>query len=411
VREHLRPQYSKAFQCIGSECEDTCCHGFAVAIDKATYQRYEASPEFQPVLETHFVRIERNANDAAYARIQLTASYNCPFLTSERMCGIQQEHGSEYLSEICASYPRATRRIDGLIEKALHLSCPEAARLVLLNPRLMQEDSGISSHGSPYFRLLRADEQPRLANGNPHQYLWEIRRLTLLLLQDRSYPLWQRLFVLGLFCKRLNELIAARQSGLVPSLLRDYAEIILEGKLRPLMDGIPAQANSQLTVAMEVIHRHLALQVQDPSHARFRECAQDFLAGIRYEREKPIENCVPYFADAQACYYEPFLQRHPYICENYLINHVFKTRFPFGVTPDGEPNDPQTEFLVMSFLYAAIQGLLIGMAGRYREAFSAEHVVKLVQSFSKAVEHCPEFLGTINPAVSSANGMAQLLKV
>jgi lysine-N-methylase len=231
------------------------------------------------------------------------------------------------------------------------------------------------------------------------------------LLQDRSYPLWQRLFILGMFCKRLNELISARQTGLVPSLLRDYAEIIVEGKLRALMDGIPAQANSQLTVAMEVIHRHLALQVQDPSHARFRECAQDFLAGIQYEPEKPIESCASFFADAQARYYEPFMQEHPYILENFLVNHVFKTRFPFGVNPSGEANDPQTEFLAMGFLYAAIQGLLIGIAGRYRESFAAEHVVKLVQSFSKAVEHCPEFLAKINPALSSTSGMAQLLKV
>jgi len=67
AREDLRPQYTKAFQCIGSECEDTCCHGFAVAIDKATYLRYEGNPEFRPELETHFARIERNATDSAFA--------------------------------------------------------------------------------------------------------------------------------------------------------------------------------------------------------------------------------------------------------------------------------------------------------------------------------------------------------
>ena len=63
----------------------------------------------------------------------------------------------------------------------------------------------------------------------------------------------------------------------------------------------------------------------------------------------------------------------------------------------------------MCLQYAAIKGLLIGMAGHYQAAFSAGHVVKLVQSFSKAVEHCPKFLEAINLGLANANGMAVLL--
>src|SRR5579862_9327136 len=205
AREDLRPQYTKAFQCIGSECEDTCCHGFAVTIDKATYLRYEGNAEFRPGLETHFTRIEGNATDAAFARIRLTPDYNCPFLTRDRLCGIQIKHGSEYLSEVCVSYPRASRRVDGLIEKALYLSCPEAARLVLLNPNLVPPARGGGGEEGRYVRFLRMDTQPRPSQRHPHQFLWETRDFTLQLLRDRSYALWQRLFILGMFCKRLSE--------------------------------------------------------------------------------------------------------------------------------------------------------------------------------------------------------------
>jgi lysine-N-methylase len=51
--EHLRPQYAKAFRCIGSECEDTCCHGFDVPIDKATYEKYQTLPSFKPLMDQH----------------------------------------------------------------------------------------------------------------------------------------------------------------------------------------------------------------------------------------------------------------------------------------------------------------------------------------------------------------------
>ena len=88
--QHLRPQYSKAFRCIGSECEDTCCHGLDVVIDKTAYEKFQYLPGFQPHLE-HLVVIT-SPTDSKYARIQLTPSYTCPFLSAERLCSIQQEH-------------------------------------------------------------------------------------------------------------------------------------------------------------------------------------------------------------------------------------------------------------------------------------------------------------------------------
>jgi lysine-N-methylase len=407
--EHLRPRYANTFRCIGSECEDTCCHGMDVVIDKATYQKYQSTPGLQPVLQ-HLVLMTGNPTDSHHARIQLSPSYTCPFLATDRLCSIQKQYGEDYLSVACSTYPRVTRRIDGLMEKALLLSCPEAARLVLLNPALLQPDPTVTDRRSPYYRFLLMGDQVAHPNGSPHQYLWEIRSLTLLLLQDRAYPLWQRLFILGMFCKRLKEIVSAREVGLVPRLLKDYAGIITQGTLRSAMDSIPPQTMQQLGAVLEVIQRHLDLQLADPSHIRFRECVQDFLQGIHYDPGSSLETCTPFYAEAHTRYYQPFMQAHPFILENYLINYVFRTRFPFGVNPHGQDNDPQTEYLQMSIQFAAINGLLIGMAGRYQERFAAEHVVKLIQSFSKAVEHCAKFLEASNPALACAEGMALLLR-
>lgn len=406
--EHLRPQYAKAFRCIGSECEDTCCHGFNVKIDKTVYEKYRSTPGFESIVN-QLALITSNPTDSQYARIQLTSSFDCPFLSSDRLCSIQKECGEEYLSEICASYPRVTRRVDGLIEKALLLSCPEAARLVLLNPLLVASDPSVTGDRSPYYRFLLISDRPAQANGSPHQYLWEIRSLTLLLLQDRSYPLRQRLLILGMLCKQLNELNAAHQLERVPWLLRDCAESVTQSRLRASMDAIPAQTPQQLRLVLEIIARQLDPDITDVSHVRFRECVQDFLRGIRYDPAMPVESCTPSYAEAHARYYQPFMQAHPFILENYLINHVFRTRFPFGVNPKGESNDPQTEHLMMCIQYAVIKGLLIGMAGHYQSAFGAAHVVKLIQTLSKAVEHCPTFLGASNLDLTTANGMAVLL--
>jgi lysine-N-methylase len=48
----LQPRHFDAFRCIGSACEDTCCVGWLVHVDKPTYEKYRncSEPEFGPPL-------------------------------------------------------------------------------------------------------------------------------------------------------------------------------------------------------------------------------------------------------------------------------------------------------------------------------------------------------------------------
>ncbi len=354
----------------------------------------------------HFVPVS-DASESRYARIQLTASYTCPFLSPNRLCGIQQEHGDLYLSDVCATYPRLTQRIDGLRETTLLLSCPEAARLVLLNPELIPSDGAATGNLPRYHRFAGMGSQRARANGSPHQFFWEVREFTLLLLRDRAYPLWQRLFLLGMFCKRLNEITRSQQLDLTPQLLYEFAEFIAKGTLRPAMDGMPVQTAPQLQVVLEMTAQYL--QITDPSQARLRECVQDFLEAIHYHAGASIEACIPFYEDAATRFYRPFMQQRPFSMENYLVNYIFRTRFPYGVDPRGNPTDPFTEYLKMGVLYALVKALLVGAAGRCQKEFSDRHVVKLIQSFAKAVEQNPNFPGEKQLHFTDAQGIALLV--
>ena len=75
--------------------------------------------------------------------------------------------------------------------------------------------------------------------------------------------------------------------------------------------------------------------------------------------------------------------------ENYLLNYIFRTLFPFGRAASAHyaPAAITDEFLFMAAQYVWINGLLIGIAGRYQKAFSTTHVVQTVQSFARLVEH------------------------
>ena len=56
------PAYMKNFSCLGSTCEDTCCSGWTIDIDKKTYEFYENNPEVD-ITMTPFIRRSEMSKD------------------------------------------------------------------------------------------------------------------------------------------------------------------------------------------------------------------------------------------------------------------------------------------------------------------------------------------------------------
>ncbi|MGE5662662.1 MAG: flagellin lysine-N-methylase, partial [Ignavibacteriales bacterium] len=133
----LMPNYLRDFSCIGSDCEDSCCAGWQVHIDRNTYKKYNKirHSEIKSQLNANIKRIRSNPTERSFAKMQLRSDSSCPFLSSEKLCGIQLNLGESYLSDVCFTYPRVYNHINGVLEKSAVISCPEIARLVLLNPK------------------------------------------------------------------------------------------------------------------------------------------------------------------------------------------------------------------------------------------------------------------------------------
>ncbi len=415
--QRIQPSYGSTFHCIGTECEDSCCHGMSVLVDKKTYERYQAFPEEKlGSLVQQYVSINMmGATDSLYARISPNSSNRCPFLSEERLCGVQKEYGSEYLSATCSTYPRALNSVEDELEVSLYLSCPQATRQILLDANSTQ------SVGDATSGRFRADQFSRLAtmgSGSlykPLRYFWEIRELVVAMIQDRGRPLWQRLFLLGILCRRLGEITSAEQDEAVPEILRSYREIVATGALRDKMERIPSQPAVQLDVVLRLVDQRIRA---GSCGERFLECFEAFLGGIGYSPESTATSDAQHYVEAEARYSRPFFESHPHVLENYLLNYVYRTLFPFGreASAHHTPQSIFDEYILMVTQFVLINGLLIGMAGRYREEFGEAHVVKLVQSFSKAVEHNPSYLKEINKFVEdrklgSPEGLIILLKL
>jgi lysine-N-methylase len=378
--------YADKFRCIGSECEDTCCSGWQVSIDSATFQKYRDLPS-SPLRVLMDERIHPNPNclvDQDFARVTLELDGRCAFLSDERLCSIQLEHGAQALSFTCANYPRSTRQIDDTHETSLQLSCPEAARIVLFDRDFLRPEH-TCSQSQLYRDFASVASQLPSATGNPYDYLWQVRQLIFLLLQDRTYPLWERLFIVGIFCKRLAS--AGTGARAVPALLQSYGEIMAQQKLRGVIRQIPARPEAQVGLVLNLLGA-LSRVTQLPP--RFLECLTDCLQGIAPASGEPGSalDYAPGYVAAYANYFHRFFEKNQFMLENYLLSYVVRQRFPYGNENQTETGtDPLMEFTLMALRFALIKGVLIGMAGHYRDNLSPDHVVKLIQSFAKSIEH------------------------
>ena len=290
--DNLRPQYARHFRCVGSACEDACCSGWDVTIDRTTYEKYESLPAMRPRLKEHFTILSES--EGRHARVNLDGAARCPFLTSDSLCIIHRDFGESYLSETCRNYPRISRRIDGLLEKALALSCPEAARLVLLAPELLP-GYGKRDGKRGYERILAIPTLPIPSELGAMRYIWEIREFCLLLLLDPVYELWQRLFLLGMFCQKLAELMESCSVDQIPRLLHDYTQIAVDGRLRDVMESVPVRLEAQVSMLLETVNSFFA--TRGPTQFRLHECLRDFLDGLHHAEVPALESCIGHYAE------------------------------------------------------------------------------------------------------------------
>jgi lysine-N-methylase len=396
--EELRvrqPRHYEAFRCLGADCEDTCCNGWRVMIDRHTYELYQncPDPELKPSLTSLITINTSSTDDDDFASITPTGT-ECPFL-AEGLCSIQQKLGEDYLSKLCATYPRVMNLVDGVLERSLEESCPEAARLALLDPNPMEfdepkEDNGSGRRGSVSTLVTSSSQYP----DKPYRHFHAIRELVLSLLQNRSYPLSSRLIMLGYFCDKLNE-TARHDPDETPDIVRGYADAIDRGLFNDLLSQSIAQPAMQLEIVVELIVHRIT---SDFTPRRFLECYEEFMHGIEWGPDSTMAEIGIRYAESYRQYYAPFMGQHEHVMERFLVNYVYKTLFPLGPQESTHKlslfrknSSISTQYILMVLHYAALKTVLIGMAGYHKSGLGTNHLIKLIQSYAKAFEHSTSY--------------------
>ena len=203
------PEYFKDFKCIASKCEDTCCAGWGIVIDDATYDRYKnVQGEFGDRLRSEIVHEARE-------NIFVLKGNNCPFLNEEKTCDIYINIGEENLCYTCQQYPRYTEEFGSLREVGISLSCPEAARIMLNNSKKVE------------FELSENNEVVSSYNDINAQLFIELlqsRKIVMDIIQDRTIDLRKRAVVALLFVDEIQEKIDESEIKEIKSVREKYLD-------------------------------------------------------------------------------------------------------------------------------------------------------------------------------------------
>lgn len=121
----ITPDYYKKFKCIADRCRHSCCIGWEIDIDDATFNKYNN-------LKGDFsYRLKGNIAFEDTPHFKLDTNDRCPFLTSKGLCDIITNLGEDMLCQICRDHPRFRNFYCDYEETGLGLCCEAAAEIIL----------------------------------------------------------------------------------------------------------------------------------------------------------------------------------------------------------------------------------------------------------------------------------------
>lgn len=396
MRKIMVPSYFENFQCIGTECEDNCCESdWKIAIDKKTYKKYkEVNHPIRGELLKYVKRDRKNSDTENYARIIPNSCGSCSFLDEDKLCGIQKTLGEDYLSNVCLQYPRYFRIVDGVVEKSLTFSCPEVARAALFEEQKMEffvkeelEANRINLTG-----FVRTNENKPGFDIN--SVFWDLRIFTIEVLQNREYSIEDRLIILGLFYKNVQDYLNNRNGRKLLALIAQFRVYVQTKELMSTINEITPQRQIQMKFLLSLALLRLNKGVND---LRYLGLIKKVLIGVGCTEDKSESEIMESYISSYNNYYLPYIKNNEQIFEHYLVNHVFKELFPLSKT-----NCVFEEYVKMVLHYALIKLHLIGIAGYY-EDLNDKIVVGTIQPLVKVVEHSQIFLSTMMDVVKKNN--------
>ncbi len=120
---YVLPDYYPEFRCIAGECEDTCCAGWQIMIDRSSLRKYR---KWKGPYRWNLL----GKVDWIHGAFRRDKQNRCAFLNEENLCEMYKNMGEGALCRTCKLFPRHIEEYENVREVSLSISCPEAARIL-----------------------------------------------------------------------------------------------------------------------------------------------------------------------------------------------------------------------------------------------------------------------------------------
>ena len=400
INKDLRPAYYDSFKCLMGDCRMSCCKGgWRITFDKNDYLKLKRNLEAHPELACHAEKAVRRVRDKEldsgyYAEMQLDDKGCCRMLTEDGLCGLQLAVGEEALPEVCRTYPRKkVGRLSGYFEKSLSLGCEAVLH------QLWNLPEGVDFCSDP----VPKEEWKQWKEASPNYltpWFQDVRAVCIGLLQDRSIPLNQRIFLMGLRLQALMDENVDISAWLAET------EGLLTAK-KPFLQGLLDLDDNALCMNMS---NNMQLLI-GKGERKISDLEKALLLALGAEAENIIQTSC--YREMQA-EFEKIFGQQGYFFENLAVSIFFCLGYPKVSSPETLWNSYVTfcqiwsvyRFFAVLSVRTQLQGTVPGSrealfqllvtAGRallHNTAYTESLTEKLFQNESATLAHMAILLG------------------
>ncbi|ENZ31474.1 hypothetical protein HMPREF1084_02993 [Clostridium butyricum 60E.3] len=386
----LKPDYYEKFQCIANDCNDSCCIGWSISIDKKSYNKYKKiSGEFGKVLNKNISKNRINNSDLNYGKMKLILG-KCSFLNEDNLCNIYINLGEKSLCNTCKTYPRLINKNGEICEKNLTLSCPEVARLIIsikdkfgfeLNDELIPE-------GEKDYINKKSTIDKSLYN-----FLWEVRSFMIEIAQFREIDLWKRLLFIILSEAKFQKLIEEFNYENLPEVIEILRNTITNIEFITSLDDTVHSVPKVKSLMIDTI---ITLRTQKRiTNSKFKSFLSDFVILLQ---ESNYENDNDYsLLDEKEREFNIYFKDKEYILENYIVYNLYRN---FMNTINSK--DIHEIIVKMIIEYSIIKKLLLARWNVNNKQLEDDDIIDALYSFSRTIEHDNVYIKEIYKSIKKA---------
>lgn len=207
----LAPKYYREFNCIGTECEASCCdYPWKISVDRKQYKNiksaYDKNKEDREFFKNSIRRIKTSAetrtSEMLYAYMNQNIKGTCSLLDKNNLCGLINKVGEEILPRTCSVYPRLFNSMGKeRLDTAMALSCPEVTRKCILDSESHKiEEITVGEIGTNFVHTQFTLSSDTITFYNAH--VDNVKNFVINILSDINFPLKSRLFFIAFFSNK-----------------------------------------------------------------------------------------------------------------------------------------------------------------------------------------------------------------